>query len=148
MDPNIRPGRDLPHKGIYITSSGMMVERTPSYNVAASLLSHEQNGFCFVGYCDPSTPGGQLLDQKDKDSFFFEALDHLAPIRASIDQFDLSGHAERTELLNYAINSQADTIVLTHGDPDARNWFNEKLGHQLPNCTVIDPRPLSEYRIG
>ena len=146
-DPNIRPGRDLPHKGIYITSSGMMVEHTPSYTIAASLLPHEQNGLCFVGYCDPDTPGGQLLNQKDEGSFFFEPLDYPAPIRASIDRFDLSGHAERTELLDYSINSQAETIVLTHGDPEARNWFDKQLRSRLPNSKVIDPQPLTEYVI-
>ena len=36
-------------------SSGMMVEHTPSYKVA-SILSHKENGICFVGYNDPDTP--------------------------------------------------------------------------------------------
>ena len=58
LDINMRPGRDLPEKGIYLVSSGMLVEHTPSYKVAASLLPHANNGICFVGYCDPETPGG------------------------------------------------------------------------------------------
>ena len=39
VDLNMRPGRDLTRKGIYIVSSGMMIEHTPSF-VAASLLPH------------------------------------------------------------------------------------------------------------
>ncbi len=147
LDPTMRPGRNLPHQGIYIVSSGMMVEHTPSYKCAASLLPHEQNGICFVGYCDPDTPGGKLLKEQTKDSFFFEALDYRSPIRASIDQFDLSGHAERNELVDYAVKSQADTIVLTHGDPEARDWFNAMLGKRLPECNVLDPEPMVEYVI-
>jgi Cft2 family RNA processing exonuclease len=147
LDPNMRPGRDLPHKGIYVVSSGMMVEHTPSYKVAASLLQHEQNGICFVGYCDPDTPGGKLLSEQANESFFFEALDHRAPIRASIDKFDLSGHAERGQLLDYAADSQARNIVLTHGDPEARDWFSKSLSKRLPDCNVLDPRPLHEYAI-
>ena len=145
LDPNMRPGRDLPNKGIYIVSSGMMVEHTPSYKCAASLLPHETNGICFVGYCDPDTPGGKLLDEKENDSFFFDVLDYRSPIRASIDQFDLSGHAERSELLDYAIKSQARTIVLTHGDQEARDWFSAALQEQLPDCDILDPKPSVQY---
>ena len=147
LDPNMRPGRDLPRKGIYIVSSGMMVEHTPSYKVAASLLPHANNGLCFVGYCDGETPGGKLLATRDEGSFFFETLDYLAPIRASIEQFDLSGHADRDQLAEYATQCQARSIVLTHGDPDARAWFQTTLSQSLSECTVLDPVPLTEYTV-
>lgn len=147
IDLNMRPGRDLPRKGIYLVSSGMMVEHTPSYRVAASLLPHSNNGLCFVGYCDPDSPGGELLENRDKGTFFFDTLDYNAPIRASIDQFDLSGHADRSELLEYAVESQADTIVLTHGDVDARQWFKQALEQQAPKAKVINPTPLAQYDI-
>jgi Cft2 family RNA processing exonuclease len=147
IDLNMRPGRDLPRKGIYLVSSGMMVEHTPSYKIAASLLPHANNGLCFVGYCDPDSPGGELLENRDKGTFFFNTLDYNAPIRASIDQFDLSGHADRNELLEYAIESQADTIVLTHGDKDARQWFTQALEQQAPQSKIIDPTPLAQYDI-
>ena len=147
LEPNMRPGRDLPHKGIYIVSSGMMVEHTPSYKIAASLLPHKHNGICFVGYCDPDTPGGKILNEQTNDSFFFDALDYLSPLRASIDQFDLSGHAERKQLADYAVQSQANTVVLTHGDQDARTWFQSTLNERMADCKVIDPEPLNEYSI-
>lgn len=147
IDPNMRPGRDLPRKGIYLVSSGMMVEHTPSYKIAASLLPHSNNGLCFVGYCDPDTPGGQLLAHREDATYFFDALDYVAPIRASIDQFDLSGHADREELLEYAEQSNARSIVLTHGDNDAREWFAGELSRRLPSAKILDPEPLKEYQI-
>lgn len=147
LDLNMRPGRDLPRKGIYIVSSGMMVEHTPSYKVAASLLPHPNNGVCFVGYCDPETPGGKLLADKEAESFFFEALDYLAPLRAAIMQFDLSGHASRDELVEYARHSAARNIILTHGDPEARAWFEVSLAEHLPDTRVLNPTPLVEYEI-
>lgn len=146
-EPNMRPGRDLAKKGIYLVSSGMMVEHTPSYKVAASLLPHSNNGVCFVGYCDPDTPGGQLLAQRKEESFFFDALDFNAPLRASIDQFDLSGHADREELLEYAELSEARAILLTHGDTSARRWFEEQLSSRLKNTRVIDPEPGKTYTV-
>ena len=148
VDLNMRPGRDLPRKGIYLVSSGMMVEHTPSYKIAASLLPHSNNGLCFVGYCDPDTPGGQLLKSYDEETtFFFDALDYNAPIRASIDQFDLSGHADRDELLEYAEQTEARSIVLTHGDQDARKWFSKELAARLPQAKILDPEPLVSYQV-
>ena len=148
VDLNMRPGRDLPRKGIYLVSSGMMVEHTPSYKIAASLLPHSKNGLCFVGYCDPDTPAGQLLESNDEEAtFFFDALDYNAPIRASIHQFDLSGHADRSELIEYAEQTEARAIILTHGDRDARDWFQAELMKRLPNRKVIDPEPLLEYEV-
>ncbi len=147
IDLNMRPGRDLPRKGIYLVSSGMMVEHTPSYKIAASLLPHPNNGVCFVGYCDPDSPGGQLLEARDEATFFFETLDYVAPIRASIDQYDLSGHADRDELLQYAEESCARSIVLTHGDQDARNWFKDALEQRMEKTKILDPAPLTEYTV-
>lgn len=146
-EPSMRPGRDLSKKGLYIVSSGMMVEHTPSYKIAASLLPHAQNGLCFVGYCDPDTPGGKLLAEKDNTSFFFDALDYSAPIHASIDRFDMSGHADRDELLDYALNSEARSIVLTHGDNDARQWFSERLAENSSGSKILNPDPLVEYTV-
>jgi Cft2 family RNA processing exonuclease len=146
-EPKMRPGRDLAKKGIYLVSSGMMVERTPSYNIAASLLPHPANGICFVGYCDPVTPGGQLIHSKDEESFFFDALDYNSPIRASIDRFDLSGHADRHELIEYAAATDARIIVLTHGDNDAREWFKDQLSERMKNSAILDPEPLIAYDI-
>ena len=147
IDLNMRPGRDLPKKGIYLVSSGMMVEHTPSYKIAASLLPHPNNGLCFVGYCDPDTPGGQLLGERDEATFFFNALDYSAPIRASIDQYDLSGHADRSELIEYAEQSSARSIVLTHGDHDARQWFEQELNSRMERTKILDPEPLKSYDI-
>ena len=146
-DLNMKPGRDLARKGIYIVSSGMMVQHTPSYKIAAALLPHANNGLCFVGYCDADTPGGKLLAEKETGSFFFETLDYLAPIRASVDRFDLSGHADREELTDYAQQTNARNIVLTHGDPEARNWFEATLNESMPDTNVLDPEPLVEYTL-
>ena len=141
LEPNLHPGRNLSQQGIYIVSSGMMVEHTPSYHLAASLLPHSKNGLCFVGYCDPETPGGELLARKDESHFFFKAIDYRARIEASIDQFELSGHANRQELASYAEQSGARSIVLAHGDQKARNWFTEELGKRMPQTSITNPKP-------
>jgi Cft2 family RNA processing exonuclease len=143
----IVPGEDHKQNGLYIVSSGMMVERTPSYALASGLLGHARNTIGFVGYCDPDTPGGQLLAAKPGDEFVFAAAHVKAKIKAHVDRFELSGHADREELLEFAIQTEARSIVLTHGDPPARAWFAQSLANQLPSARVIDPVPLQEYQV-
>ncbi len=144
--PNsLKAGSNPSEQGLYIVSSGMLVAHTPSYKVAASLLHHHQNGICFVGYNDPDTPGGKLLATEQGDNFLFEAIDYSCPARAHIEKFDLSGHAERGELVDFAIGANPRAIVLNHGDPEARAWFRKELTSFSENRKVLDPEPLERY---
>jgi len=142
-----QPGRSPEASGIYILGSGMMIEHTPSYLMAASLLENHQNAVCFVGYCDPQTPGGKLLAAGTGATYLFEAIDYASPVHARVERFDLSGHADRDQLLNYAMKIDPRSIVLTHGDADARDWFFNELTYHSPNTTVLDPLPLRRYLV-
>lgn len=139
----LNPGREPPMRGIFLVSSGMMVENTPSYLLASGLLQNERNSILFVGYCDPDTPGGKLLRSETGEDFDFEEIDCVQPIRSKIRQFDLSGHADREELIAYAEKLSPKTIFLHHGDPEARAWFSESLSGN--GAKIIDPEPLKTY---
>jgi len=136
------PGDGKP--ALYLVSSGMMVENTPSYTVAAALLGSEKNTIAFVGYCDPDTPGGKLQAAADGESFFFKALGRKVPIRAQRRKFDLSSHADREELLTFASSVNPRTVVLKHGDAEAREWFREALSRESPAAQIMDPVPLQQ----
>lgn len=138
---NLNPGEDMKSKGIYILSSGMLVQHTPSYLVAACLIEHPKNKFCFVGYCDPDTPGGKLLATEQGEKFLFDTLDYHATVRAQVLKFDLSGHADREELVQFALDAQPRQIVLTHGDPEARQWFLQEFAEKAPEIKVLNPEP-------
>jgi Cft2 family RNA processing exonuclease len=138
----LSPGVDPKQNALYVISSGMLVERTPSYTLASGLLGHARNTIGFVGYCDPDTPGGKLLATAPGRKFTFSAIDVKTEVKARVERFELSGHAERDELLQFAVQTQARSIVLTHGDPGARAWFAEQLAQELPQTKVIDPVPL------
>jgi len=142
-----KPGRGPGKPTIFVVSSGMLVENTPSYAVAASLLSDHANTLCFVGYCDPDTPGGKLLTTAHEEDFAFDALDYITPVRASIERFDLSGHADREELLDFAHRCEPRAIVLTHGDQEARDWFNDELNASGFGYQVTDPEPGVAYDV-
>lgn len=144
---NIVPGRSPSKPAIFVVSSGMIVENTPSYGVAAGLLSNSRNAICYVGYCDPKTPGGRLLATKHGTEFLFEKLDYSCPVKAHIEKFDLSGHADREDLLEFALAVNPRAVVLTHGDHEARTWFRDSLAEQAAGVKVIDPVPLKTYKI-
>ena len=138
---NLRPGKRVPMPGIFVCSSGMLVENTPSWKVAASLLPYNENTICFVGYCDPGTPGGKLLSTSPGEKFHFESLDLKLPLRARLRRFDLSGHASRDELLSFAKGKEPRSIVLTHGDLEAREWFKDALNVSLESVQVMNSKP-------
>lgn len=140
-----RPGSDGP--AIYLLSSGMMVENTPSYMAAAALLGSHQNSICFVGYCDPDTPGGKLMKVRQGEKFFFKAYGKTVEALAHVEKFDLSSHADRESILEYGMSRHPRSIVLTHGDPDARKWFRDNILEIDPKCKVVDPVPLKPVTV-
>ncbi|MFT3870116.1 MAG: MBL fold metallo-hydrolase [Nibricoccus sp.] len=143
----LNPGEDPKQNALYIISSGMLVERTPSYTLASGLVSSAHNTIGFVGYCDPDTPGGALLAAKPGDTFLFAAANVKTKIKAHVEKFELSGHADREELLEFAVQATPRSVVLTHGDPEARAWFADELAKQLPKAKILDPVPLKQYQV-
>lgn len=143
----LTPGREPGEKGIYVLSSGMLVENTPSYAMAASLLGHAAHAICFVGYSDPDTPGGRLLAARRGETFVFDALQYQTPVRCSIERFEMTGHADREELLEFALHGEPRQIVLTHGDPPARAWFAEQIAEADSKVRVLDPVPGQTYEL-
>jgi Cft2 family RNA processing exonuclease len=144
---DIQPGREPGVQGIYVVSAGMLVENTPSYTLASSLAGSPKHSICFVGYCDPDTPGGHLQAAKKGESFLFDAVNVKVKLRAGVERFELSGHANREEILEYAVQCNPRSIVLTHGDPPARAWFAEQLAARLPKAKILDPVPLQTYQV-
>ena len=136
-----QPGKNMPERGIYLLSSGMLVEKTPAWRVAANMLDHEENAVFFVGYCDPETPGGELIGMNPGGEFKFKSLDHTSTLRAKVERFHLSGHADREELIDFAKALEPKDIILTHGDPPARAWMKETLAVAMPGTRVHDPEP-------
>lgn len=143
----LTPGQDPQQRALYIVSSGMMVERTPSYTLASGLLGHARNTIGFVGYCDPETPGGQLLAAKPGEDFLFAAAHVKSKVKARIERFELSGHADREELAEFAVQTTARVVVLTHGDPPARAWFQQELSAKMERTKIVDPVPLQTYQL-
>ena len=141
LPDNLTPRRMPPGPALYLVSSGMMVERTPSHKVAAGLVAGEANAICFVGYCDPDAPGGTLLATAKGEKMSFGEVGAMQTVRAEVCRFDLSSHAEREELRDLAVRLKAKTVVLSHGDAAARTWMGEAITAENPAVRIVDPVP-------
>ena len=62
-------------------------------------------------------------------------------MRAEVDRFHLSGHADREELIDFARDLAPKDLILTHGDPPARAWMKETLTKLMPATRIHDPVP-------
>ncbi len=143
----VEPGLDIQERGIYVLSSGMLVENTPAWRISANLLDHPRNTVAFVGYCDPDTPGGRLLAAKPGDEFEYPHLEYTAKVNARVERFHMSGHADREELVQFAKDCTPKHIVLTHGDPPAREWFMKTLRAEIPGAKITDPAPGVPFEV-
>lgn len=143
----LKPGQDIKTPSVFVMSSGMLSENTPAYQVAAALLAHEHNLIAFSGYCDPDTPGGKLQAMKPGEVFRFESLNYETPIRAKLSHFDLSGHADREHLVELAESLRPKTVILSHGEMEARQWFQKTLQEKMPATKIVNPEPQTSYDI-
>ena len=58
-----------------------------------------------------------------------------------LQDFDLTAHANRDDLLDFVGQVSPRAVLLGHGDAAARNWFQEKILERWPKIKVIQPLP-------
>lgn len=132
---------------IFVVTAGMMNQNTASYELALRLSQDPIHGIFFVGYADPSTPGGALKNSQSGKPFAFTAKDHDVVRNCELKSFDLTGHANREELLDWVMKVRPKNIILAHGDPESRDWFHEHISHQNSNINIYNPGPGEEVLI-
>ena len=61
--------------------------------------------------------------------------------RCEVQEFDLTAHAQREDLLDFVGQVDPRCVVLGHGDADARAWFEEQIRQRHPKIKVLQPGP-------
>ncbi len=126
---------------IFVITAGMLSENTGSHELAARMMEDERHGIFFVGYTDPETPGGRLRESKIGEPFHYSD-GHGELIRnCEMLNFDLTAHAHREELLEFAIKLKPKNILLGHGDSDSRDWFEAQFKTHAPKIKIYQPGP-------
>jgi Cft2 family RNA processing exonuclease len=129
------PGR------IFVLTAGMLTEMTPAHDLAVRMMTDPRQAIFFVGYADPDTPGGRLKASKPGQPFLFSAGAGELTRRCELQDFDLTAHADREALLDFAGQVSPKVILLGHGEASSRKWFEEQLRARHPNIRIIQPAP-------
>ena len=102
---------------IFVITAGMMSENTAAHNLAMRMAGDEKaGGIFFVGYADPGTPGGRLKAAKDGETFVFSPSAGRLTRKCEIQDFDLTAHANRDDLLDFVGQVSPRAVLLGHGD--------------------------------
>jgi len=126
---------------IFVITAGMMSEHTAAHELALRMIGDETQAIFFVGYTDPDTPGGRLKAAKHGETFLLSASGGEVTRWCEIEDFDLTAHANRGELLDFVGEVDPRVVLLGHGEDDSRNWFEEQIRTRYPKTRVIQPRP-------
>jgi len=126
---------------LFVITAGMMSENTAAHDLALRMMGDETQAIFFVGYTDPDTPGGHLKAAKHGEPFLFSPSGGQATRLCEIQDFDLTAHANRGELLDFVGQVDPRAVLLGHGEEDSRNWFEEQIRMRYPRIKVIQPKP-------
>jgi len=126
---------------LFVITAGMMSENTAAHDLALRMMADERMAIFFVGYADPDTPAGRLRAAKHGETFMFSASGGEATRKCEVDEFDLTAHANRDELLDFVGQVNPRTVLLGHGDQDAREWFEAQIRFRHPKMQIIQPGP-------
>jgi Cft2 family RNA processing exonuclease len=126
---------------LFVITAGMMSEHTAAHDLAARMIGDERQAIFFVGYTDPDSPGGRVKASKPGEAFILSASAGEVTRRCQIEDFDLTAHANREDLLEFVGKVGPRTVLLGHGGDESRNWFERQIRRRYPKIKVIQPKP-------
>jgi Cft2 family RNA processing exonuclease len=126
---------------IFVITAGMMSENTAAHDLAVRMMGDERQSIFFVGYADPDTPGGRLKAAKHGETFVFSPGAGRCTRRCDVQDFDLTAHANRDDLLDFVGQVSPRAVLLGHGGDDSRKWFEEQIRARHPKIKIIQPQP-------
>ena len=126
---------------LFVCTAGMMSEHTAAHDLAVRMVSDVRQSVFFVGYADPNSPGGRFKASQPGISFHFSGGVGELTRHCTMKSFDLTAHAQRNELVDFASCVEPRVVVLGHGEPEARAWVAHELQDRLPKVNFYSPMP-------
>jgi len=126
---------------LFVITAGMMSEHTLAHELAVRMAPVERHSIHFVGYAAPDTPAGKLRAATRGEAFHFSESGGELTRHCEMNCFDLSAHADRDELVDFTVHLNPRTILLGHGEPEARDWMEQTLRARLPKLIIHQPAP-------
>ena len=126
---------------VVISPAGMLVGGNAVYYLQELALD-EKNGIAMVSYQGEGTPGKKLLE-----TGIVSARGKDTKVKASVKQFQFSGHADRDSLFDMIKNINGNPKVLTvHGDDKSCVKFAEEI-HEKFGLDAYTPKLGDEISV-
>jgi Cft2 family RNA processing exonuclease len=126
---------------IFVLTAGMMTEKTAAHDLAVRMIGDDRQAIFFVGYTDPDTPGGRLRAAQPGETFILSPSAGEVTRRCEVENFDLTAHANREEMLDFVSEVEPRAVLLSHGEKDSRDWFERQLRGRFPRMRILQPGP-------
>jgi Cft2 family RNA processing exonuclease len=126
---------------LFVITAGMMSENTASFKLALRMMGDERHAIFFVGYADPASPGGRLKASCLGEPFLLGPSTGQVIRRCEMEDFDLTAHANREDLLNLVGEVEPRVVLLSHGEEESLNWFTAQIHARYPKIKVVQPKP-------
>ena len=81
------------------------------------------------------------------ETFVFSPKGGRVTKKCEVQDFDLTAHANRGDLMELVGQVAPRTILLGHGDDAARNWFAAEINARWPKIKVIQPQPAKPVTV-
>lgn len=111
-----------------ISSSGMLTGG-PSQWYAEKLVGDDKNSIAITGYQDEEAPGRQLLDLVNApcEERFLALGERQIPVKCQVDRYNLSAHADKTELIGLVHALSPRQIFLVHGQEEVIQHLGQEI---------------------
>lgn len=141
LSPNQVESMKLSGGNIFVLTAGMMNPNTAAHDLTLRMARDERHGIFFVGYADPDAPGGRLKVSRPGEEFHFSDAGGSLKRRCQLEDFDLTAHANREDLVALVESVSPKVVILGHGDGPARAWMAAEIHRRFPRIRVEQPGP-------
>lgn len=125
VSSNAKRKRALKKKGIFVTTSGM-VQGGPVFSYLDELWHDSKSKVHLMGFQPKNTNGRHLLEEG-----FYYSDKGKTHVKCSVEKYDFSGHADRSQLKSFTEQLQPKHVFFQHGDEEAviemKKWAEENL---------------------
>lgn len=117
---------DLPQPCVIISASGMADAGRVKHHIMNNIGDHK-NTILMVGYCEPHSLGGRLMNGAKEVKIFGD----MYPVVAEVGQMrSMSAHGDYDDLCQFIATqnpSLVKTLFLVHGEYDVQQDFASRL---------------------
>ena len=129
---------------IVLSSSGMILEGTLSFDIVKYWVRQKDFGIAIVGYMDPESPGFRVANLSEGDKFRITDMSEEVINLAEVKKFSFNSHSVRGELLKIVEKLKPANTIIIHGEEKARDRFGFDILKQFPGMKVYSPQEYSE----